>query len=44
MQLETLIVDVEPRLRQIEREMSLPEVLTNPNRLKELAREHRRLS
>lgn len=43
MNIEDLIASVEPRLTDIEIEMAQPEVLTDPNHLAALAREHKRL-
>lgn len=44
MTIEELLEDVEIRINAIENEMAQPEVITNQNKLKELAQEHRRLS
>ena len=42
MYIEELIADVEPRLAEIEKEMSKPEVASDASRMTELARKHRR--
>ena len=43
MQLDDLIANIEPRLIEIEAEMSLPEVVSDQRRMTALAREYRRL-
>ena len=44
MTLDDLLKDILPRIKHLEAEMSAPEVLSNQNRLKDLAVEHKRLS
>lgn len=44
MSIEDIIASAEPKLEQVEAEMSKPEIATDPNLMTELAREHRRLT
>lgn len=44
MTIEDLLAEIPARIEQIESEMASPEMLSDQNRMKELAREHKRLS